>query len=187
MNVTAPLEQAIAASRSVLANISTDQMDDDTPCQSWDVSELVNHMIGAPAFFASAMSGQPPNAEPGDFSAGDYLAAFDEATAGVVAGFQAEGAMDKIFNLPFGDMPGSAFMGLAMTDVLQHAWDLAKATGQDTNLAPELAETLLAQSRNAIQDAFRGAEGEAPFGAEKEAPDGASAADRLAAFLGRGV
>jgi len=77
-------------------------------------------------------------------------------------------------------------MGLSMTDTFTHAWDLARATGQDTNLAPELAAQLLAQSRQSIQPAFRSEDG-AIFGLEQSAPEGASPADQLAAFLGRTV
>jgi uncharacterized protein (TIGR03086 family) len=99
--------------------------------------------------------------------------------------------MEKTAKAPFGEFPAPAFMGLATTDIFQHAWDLAKATGQSTDLAPELAEALLAGSRASIQDAFRGPDGGPnqdqgpPFGLEQQAPAGACAADQLAAFLGR--
>lgn len=86
--------------------------------------------------------------------------------------------------LPFGEYPGAAFMGLATTDTFAHGWDLAKATGQSTDLDPELAETLLANA--AIPDGFRGDE-PMPFGAKREAPAGSTAADRFAAHLGRKV
>ena len=115
------------------------------------------------------------------------LAAFEEAGNGLVAAFGAEGALDRMYTLPFGEMPGHAFMGLAVVDTFQHAWDAAKATGQDTDLAPELASALLEQSRASIQESFRGPDGQAPFGPEQSAPAGASAADQLAAFLGRDV
>ncbi len=77
-------------------------------------------------------------------------------------------------------------MSLATTDTLTHAWDLAKATGQNTDLAPDLAEQLLAGARVAISDDVRGDE-PMPFGKEQPCPEGASAADRLAAFLGRTI
>jgi hypothetical protein len=38
-----------------------------------------------------------------------------------------------------------------------------------------------------LPDAFRGEEGQAPFGPRQEAPAGATAADKVAAFMGRGV
>lgn len=183
---TQPLEQAIAATREVLANISADQMQMSTPCASWDVKELVNHIVGGHQFFVAGMRGEAPTGGDTDHSAGDFVAAFDEASSAFVAACQEEGALQKMVTMPFGEMPGAAVMGLAMTDTFTHGWDLAKATGQSTDLAPELATQLLAQSRQMIQPAFRGDEG-APFGAEQTSPDGASAADQLAAFLGRQV
>jgi uncharacterized protein (TIGR03086 family) len=182
---TQPLEQAVATTRAVLAKVATSQLDAATPCQSWDVRGLINHVVGGQYFFAAGVQGTPPPAEQ-DYAGGDFVAAFDEATAGTIAAFGADGVLDKMHTLPFGEMPGSAFMGLATTDTFVHGWDLAKATGQSTDLSPELATALMAQSKMAIQDAFRGPEG-APFGMATEAPAGASSADQLAAFLGRTV
>lgn len=182
---TRPLEAAIASTRGVLAGVSADQMNEPTPCESWDVSSLINHIVGAQHFFIAGLKGTPP-AESPDFASSDFVAAYDAASAEMVALFQADGVMEQIFKLPFGEMPGAGFMGLAMTDTFQHGWDLAKATGQSTDLAPELAAALLDQSKQAIQDSFRGPEG-APFGVEQPCPDGATKADELAAFLGRTV
>ena len=184
---TQPLEQTIATTRSVLTNVTPDQLAQPTPCESWDVAALINHIVGGQHFFVAGLAGQPQSDDETDFASGDFVAAFDEASAACLAGFQADGVMEKSYKLPFGEMPGSAFMGLAITDTFQHGWDLAKATGQSTELAPELAEALLAQSKRSIQDSFRGPEGKAPFGPEQTAPAGAGPADQLAAFLGRSV
>ena len=183
---TMPLEQAIAVSRQVMSNVTADQMSAPTPCASWDVSALINHMINAPAFFRAGLEGTPPSGGDTDHAAGDFLAAYDETSGALLAGFQAEGALEKMLELPFGKMPGAGLMGMAVNDTFTHAWDLAKATGQSTDLAPELAEAILAQARQSIQDSFRGPEG-APFGEQTEVADDACAADRLAAFLGREV
>ncbi len=182
---TEPLEMAVAAVKDVMANVDASQLSGSTPCASWDVAGLINHLVGGAGFFASGVTGTPPPAEE-DHAAGDFAAAYDAASGALVDAFSADGALEKMYNLPFGEMPGFAFMGLATTDTFQHAWDLAKATGQSTDINPGLASVLLEQSKAAIQDGFRGPEG-APFGAEQQAPDGASAADQLAAFLGREV
>ena len=182
---TQALEMASAAAREALSGTGADQMSASTPCSSWDVAALINHIVGAQSFFAAGLTGTPPAGET-DYAAGDYVAAFDEASAALVSAFFAEGALKKMYELPFGTMPGSAFMGLATTDTFQHAWDLAKATGQNTDINPELAAGILAQSKMAIPESFRGGEG-SPFGAEQQAPEGASNADQLAAFLGRTV
>lgn len=183
---TEALEQAIASTRTVLAAVSKDSLGDPTPCAQWKVSDLINHIVGAQMFFEAGAKGEPPSQAEGDFSDGDFLAAFDDATKRSVAAFNAAGVMDKMLTLPFGQMPGRAFVGLAATDTFTHGWDLAKATGQSTDLAPALAAELLAGSRAAIQPAFRNPEGN-PFGAEQSAPAGACNADQLAAFLGRTV
>jgi uncharacterized protein (TIGR03086 family) len=167
----------------VLAGVSREQLSLPTPCQSWDVAALIDHVVGAQLFFAAGVTGAEPDRS-ADFAAGDFVQSFDDASATCVAAFDQDGVMERMLTLPFGEMPGSAFMGLAMTDIFQHAWDLAKATGQSTDLAPELASALLAQSKLSIQEQFRGPEG-APFGAEQHAGDDAPPADQLAAFLGR--
>ncbi len=182
----ASLKEAIATTRRVLAATSKDQLDLATPCASWTVSDLIDHIVGGHYFFAAGVNGTPPTDGGGGFAGGDFLSAFDEASAVSVAAFSGEGVMEKILTLPFGQFPGSAFISLATTDVLTHGWDLARATGQSTDLAPELSEKMRAVAKMAIQDAFRGPEG-APFGVEQVAPAGSSNADRLAALLGRVV
>jgi len=183
---TAPLEQAISSTRAVLAGVNTDQLDDATPCASWKVRELVNHIVGGQYFFAAMVEGNPPTRAAENFADGDLVAAFDKSSAACVAAFQGDGVMTKTLTLPFGQMPGAAFVGLAATDTFTHGWDLAKATGQNTRLNDALAAQLLAGAKQAIQEAFRGPE-PAPFGPEQQAPAGSSNADQLAAFLGRKV
>ena len=180
------LEQAISVTRGVLVNVSKEQLGDLTPCAQWKVSDLVNHIVGGQYFFAAGATGAPPSAEETDYAAGDFVAAFDEGAQHSLAAFRVDGVMEKMLTLPFGQMPGSAFLGLAATDTFTHGWDLAKATGQDTDLAPELASQLLAGAKQAIAPAFRSEDG-AVFGPEQTAPAGACNADQLAAFLGRKV
>jgi uncharacterized protein (TIGR03086 family) len=183
---TEPLEQAIAATRQVLSGVSKDQLGDVTPCAAWKVSDLINHIVGGQYFFEACVKGDAPASGSTDFSATDFVSAFEEGARRNLAAFGADGVMDKVLTLPFGQMPGSAFVGLAATDTFTHGWDLAKATGQGTDLAPELAAQLLTGAKQAISPAFRSPDG-AVFGPEQSAPAGASNADQLAAFLGRTV
>lgn len=183
---TEPLEQAIASTRTVLKAVSKEQLGDTTPCAQWKVSDLINHIVGGQYFFEAMAKGEQPTGGETDFSATDFVSAFDEGSQRCVRAFQAEGVMEKVLTLPFGQMPGSSFVGLAATDTFTHGWDLAKATGQNTDLAPALAGQLLVGAKQAISPAFRSPEG-AVFGPEQPAPAGASTADQLAAFLGRKV
>ena len=181
-------EQAAGIAKDVLANVKSDQLDDPTPCSSWKVRDLINHLVGGSYFFAAAMNGESPGdgSDAPDFASSDFRAAYEQGSKLAVDAFAAPGAMARTVTVPFGEFPGAAWMGLAATDTFTHAWDLAKATGQSTDLAPELAEQLLAGARQAISNDIRGDE-PLPFGAEKDCPDGATPADRLAAFLGRTV
>ena len=183
---TEPLEQAIASTREVLVGVSKAQLADATPCAQWKVSDLINHIVGGQYFFESCAQGTPPAGGETDFSATDFVSAFDDGAERSLAAFRADGVMDKTLTLPFGQMPGAAFLGIAATDTFTHGWDLAKATGQNTDLNPTLAAQLLAGARQFLSPGFRSPEG-AVFGLEQEAPAGASNADQLAAFLGRTI
>ena len=138
------LREAISTTRGVLSRVQADQLDMPTPCASWKVSDVINHVVGGQYFFAAALRGERPDPEPPDFSAGDFVSTFDDASAACIAAFESDGAMERIVKLSFGDIPGSIFLGLATTDTLTHGWDLAKATGQPTDLSPDLAASVLA-------------------------------------------
>jgi len=183
---TKPLEQAIASTRQVLKAVSKEQLGDATPCAAWKVSDLINHIVGGQYFFEAMVKGEQPASGETDFSSTDFASAFDEGAERCVAAFSADGVMEKILTLPFGQMPGSAFVGIAATDTFTHGWDLAKATGQSTALAPELAGQLLVGAKTFISPGFRSPDG-AVFGPEQSAPAGSGPADELAAFLGRKV
>ena len=181
---TENLERAFASTRNVLSNVRSDQLDDPTPCISWDVRTLINHIVGGSHWFAaSTNAGVAPDVPDTDFASGDFVASYDEGVKASLAAFGAPGAQEKIVKLPFGEFPGSAWMGLATMDTFQHGWDLAKATGQDTDLDPDLAAGLLANA--GIPDQFRGPDGQAPFGQQVDADDSAPPASQLAAYLGR--
>lgn len=181
-------DRAVAASRKVLAQVQPADLDAQSPCASWTNREVVNHLIGANDFFVGNMGGTPSAPAGTDFASGDFLKSFDAAAEAARAAFGAPGALDQTVQLPWGPTPAAAVVGMAATDCFTHGWDLAKGTGQSTDLDPELAEALLDGAKTSIQDAFRGPDGSgAPFGPQQEAGADATAADRLAAFLGRTI
>ncbi len=181
------LAQAFASTAGVLAEVDAQQLDGATPCASWQVREVINHLVGGTIYFAeTAENGvAPTGGEVTDFSAGDFVTEFNKGAARAVKAFEADGAMDKTMRLPFAELPGGVFVNIATIDTFTHGWDLAKATGQSTDLDPELATQLLAFAQGFLSDALRGPDGTAPFGAPVATPPGASPADELAAFLGR--
>jgi uncharacterized protein (TIGR03086 family) len=188
MSDTENLERAFASTRGVLANVKPAQLDAATPCASWDVRALVNHVVGGTHYFARSVRGDAmPDGDSPDFAAGDFLAVFDDGAAQAVAAFAAPGAAEKMVTLPFATLPGAAFMDIAATDSFAHGWDLARATGQSSDLDADLAARLLENAKGFLPDALRGADGAAPFGPRVDASASAASADQLAAFLGRNV
>ena len=181
---TGQLGRAFASTRAVLATVGRDDMDAPTPCASWAVRDVIEHVVGS-ARWATASIGSGEEEAGADFAASDFLAVYDESVARAMAAFAADGALDRTVRLDFGEFTGRGLMGIAATDQFVHGWDLARALGHRTDLDPELAGELLAQARTTIFAEYRGPDGVAPFGPVVEAPDGACPADRLAAFLGR--
>jgi len=179
-------ESAIAEFRRVLTAVAPNQVDQPTPCASFNVTQLIDHTIGTQRMVVGAMTGESPGND-GDASTPQELATiYGRVASEAVAELSRDGALEKAVTLPFGTFSGRDLMRLAALDTFQHAWDLAMATGQDTNLDPELAEGLWEVAVGHMAHAPRGEE-PAPYGPERTAPDGAPAADRLAAFLGRVV
>jgi uncharacterized protein (TIGR03086 family) len=179
------LERAWRSSRAIVANVKPEQFADPTPCQSWDVQNLLNHMIGVAYFYVSGATTGKAELSDRNYAEGDFLATYDEGIRQAVAVIPQ--CMEREVTLPFGTIPGAMWTGIVTTDAFIHGWDLARATGQPTDLDPELAAELLEGARLFLQPAFRGADTVAPFGAEQDAPPGATNAAQLAAFLGRRV
>lgn len=160
----------------VLSRVQPDQLGNPTPCTEWTVRDLIDHVISANNSVADRC---------GDPVEGDLVAAHAVSVARAREVFAASDGMTRIHKLPIGEIPGAQFLKMRITDVLLHSWDLAKATGQDTDLDPELATAVWPMAHELIQPAFRGPG--RPFGPPQPCPDARSAADQLAAFCGRSV
>jgi len=111
--------------------------------------------------------------------------AFARSASAAQESFAAPHGLTRTIEMPFGSLPGSVVIGMRTTDVLTHAWDLARATGQPSDLDAELAEEMLAVARERLQPDSRGPG--RPFGPEQPCDAQRPSADRLAAFLGRSV
>ena len=112
------------------------------------------------------------------------LRAYRDSAAALLDALARPGALDKIVTVPFGTVPGVVALHLRITEILVHGWDLARATGQQTAFADDVAEQELAFSRAKLADI---PPGRRPFGPPQPAADDAPAIDRLAACLGRSV
>lgn len=174
-------ERALQSTRDIVAGVEADQLGNPTPCTEWDARALLNHIIGGLHFFAeAARTGKAPAVDDGvDLVGDDPLGAYEEGQQAALVAWPDD--PDRMTELPFGTLPASVARQIHALDAFVHGWDLAKATGQETDIDRDVAEALL--DRSAIPETMRGTifANEQPCDAERPP------ADRLAAYLGRTV
>jgi len=178
-------EGSAATFRSVLEEVSPEHHHRPTPCQPLDVSELVARAVGHQDWVRGRIAGSsdPPAYPP--IEPDRWVAAFDVSTDSMVRELRRDGTMDRTVALAAGlTFSGSDVALLAARNIFQFAWDLAVATDQSDDLAPDVAVELLEVSRSRLVPQ-RGPDGF--FGPEFVPPAGSSVATVLAGYLGREV
>jgi len=177
-------DRALDATTKIVANVTRVQFGLPTPCAEYDVLALLNHMVGGNYRFVKIATG-----EPGDLVLATGAFVEDEATepyrvsaVAVSEAWRDPAILDRQVALPFGEFPGSFALGIHTVEAIVHGWDLAKATGQPTEVEPELFEVAWEQCKM-VDENFRGPG--RPFGPAVSPPQSASDTERLVAWLGR--
>jgi uncharacterized protein (TIGR03086 family) len=179
------LREAQEVFREVLTKVRPEQMSLPTPDDEWDVRALINHVVLGNLWAAeNVKTGSAPRPSGDIIGEREPLQAYTASADAMMASFEELGALSRMVTMRFGEMPAAGLAGFRFVDLVVHAWDLAKATGQDTDFAPELCEAALAMSRQRMANVDRA---NMPFKDEVAVPADAPAADRLAGFLGRQV
>ena len=176
-----PIDLYGAASKrtsEIIAGVKSSQLGDSTPCSEWNVQTLIEHLVGGTGMASGSLSGAGPEAP---LQGTSHAAAFDAGAAKVLDSAKAPGVLDKTIASPMGDMPGGQFLAAFFMDTLIHGWDLAKATGQNTHLPEDLAETCYAMF-GPMADEWRKS---GVFGPRVEVAENASAQVKLLGSLGR--
>lgn len=181
MDPMAQFDVVIPEFQKLALRTGLDQLDAQTPCEKWRVRDLFGHIIGGATTFAAVVRGDEPPAIPQPRD--DAIAATaNTALADVDSAFRTPGAMERTVATPFGEMPGETFARLLAFDLLMHATDLARATGQSFTVPDDVVAAVDGFTRMALTPELRGPETFAP---ETEPAADATALDRLVAFSGR--
>jgi len=185
MDIPGMLGRAVAEFGGRVQQIGDGQWQAPTPDDEWTVRDLVNHIVSEDLWAPPLLAGSTV-AEIGDRFDGDVLgtdpgAAWATAASQAVRAAEADGAMDRIVHLSFGDFPGRDYALQLFADHLIHAWDLARAIGADERLDPELIEACATWFAT-VEDAYRSA---GAIAARPPVPAGADAQTRLLAQFGR--
>jgi uncharacterized protein (TIGR03086 family) len=180
------LAGALDRTGAIIARVRPEQAWLPTPCQSWDVRELVNHVVRDVLQFTARARGEAWEQADADLIRDDWEGAFREAANGLLAAWRAEGALDTTVKLPFGEVPGTWFVGQQIADFVVHGWDIAKATAQSADFDPDLEQSSLDWGRENLKPEFRGDEASGRvFGPEVAVSEDAPVLDRLIGFFGR--
>jgi uncharacterized protein (TIGR03086 family) len=156
-----------------------------TPLPGWTVRRLVNHLVNeerwAPPLLSGSTIDEVGSRFDGDLLGDDPVAAFDDAAAAALSAVRAEGALDGIVHLSFGDHPAREYAMQLAADHLVHAWDLARAIGADETLDTDAVSTVR-EWFEAMETTYRDM---GVIGPRVELPTAAGPQAQLLAMMGR--
>jgi uncharacterized protein (TIGR03086 family) len=181
-------ERALAQTEQLVAGVRPDQLGNPTPCTEFDVRDLLRHIAGG--ITRAAITGEGGDALAYQGLAGDvpdeeWLDTYRAVAKRATAAWADDARLDAMVTVPWGTVPGRAALSGAVQEVLTHGWDLATATGQETEGDPELATWTLEVARRFLPPDRRG--GPVPFGPVVPVAAAAGPYAQLAAWLGRGT
>ena len=167
MDLIASIQDAATEFARLVDGTSPDQLDDPTPCATFTVRDLINHVASGATMFAIAFDkGSVPDDELaplfGDVLGDDYKGALAAAIDKAATAFTRPGALDGKVSLPFGEFSREALdrevavdlvSGLLQGEVagaLPMLSSLVEAvSARDRALLDDL-ERLVAEKRDAI-------------------------------------
>lgn len=157
-----------------------------TPCEEWDVRDLVAHSVAVHRRMLARLNGtEVPGLEPEPARPGEDLGAEVWALAALVLAALDDAVLGaRVVESPVEAMPFHALVGTFLCgDTLIHTWDVSRATGQDERLDPAAVDVTLGLMRP--RDEFMRTPGR--FGSKLETLAGADPQTELLHFCGRKV
>ncbi len=172
-------QRSAAAFGERVCEVPADKWDSPTPCEDWVARDVVRHLAEwVPAFFAGTWGLTPPAIPSAD---ADPVATWDALNSWCQSSLDDAELAKETRDAPMGNMSfEDAFAMIALSDVVIHTWDLARAVGLDETLDPDEVQTLLA-GMSQLPDEARGDF----FGPKVELGDDADDQSRMLAYSGR--
>lgn len=179
------LTPACQRTSDVLANVTDDQLSAATPCEQMPLSALVQHIGGLSLAFAAAarkdfgpLTDTPPTTgglEP------DWRTSFPVRLAELAKAWQDPTAWEGMTRAGGVDFPAEVGGLVALTEVVIHGWDVARATGQPYDVDAASADAVLPH----VTETAAAGPVEGLFGPAVPIADDAPVLDRIIALSGR--
>jgi uncharacterized protein (TIGR03086 family) len=182
-----PLEafdRAATAVSAVVDGMTDDQFGLPSPCTAWTVRGVLNHIVIGNMMARATVRGRSHPDRRIDRLGRDPRATFAASLADTRDLLHTPGLLTRVLSTPAGEAPGAVMIQTRVTELVVHGWDLARATGQATDIDPELVDYARDSWITRLGDRPRTM---VPFEEPQPVPEDATAADRLAAYLGRSV
>ncbi|MEU6734236.1 TIGR03086 family metal-binding protein [Streptomyces physcomitrii] len=162
------------------------QWQDPTPCEGWDVRDLVGHLTSEqlwvpPLVRDGATVESAGGALDGDVLGPDPLASWERAAEGAREAFRQPGALDRTVHLSYGDTEARHYCAEMVCDLVVHAWDLSRAVGAEERLPEALVDFVVRELTPRAADLARSG----LFAAPVEPPPDADVQTKLLCLLGR--
>jgi len=167
----------LAACRAVLGRLTEDDLARPSPCAAYTVGEVGQHVVRSMVLLASVAGDAGPTAGSAARSLEDGVTVTAEAA---LAAWRRRGLGGSV-EVGRSTLPASLAVEIIPLELLVHGWDVARATGSEIDVAPEVAGYVLGRARLLITSDKRGRS----FAAEVPAGSRATALQRLIAFTGR--
>ncbi len=127
--------------------VSKDQLSLPTPNAEWDVKALLNHVVNenqwVPPLLAGETIAEVGNRFDGDQVGDDPWSAWTDVAVAALAACHDDDVPLRVVHVSFGDITGEDYLAQITTDHVVHTWDLARATGGDEHLDPDLVDFAL--------------------------------------------
>ncbi|WP_163510728.1 TIGR03086 family metal-binding protein [Fodinicola acaciae] len=173
------LERALSYALGTVRDLAGDPLIGPTPCQRWNLRQLVCHLNESLAALQEGIEGgsiSPPEPEVG---AADPVIAFRQAATRLLGCWaRSEGEPITVAGCP---LTAITVATTGAIEVAVHGWDVSQATGRRQPVPAPLARDLLPIVPMVISDADR----PVLFGPAVTPPLLASPGDQLVALLGR--
>jgi uncharacterized protein (TIGR03086 family) len=180
------LSAATATFQGVLDRVGVGDLGAATPCEGWDVAELLTHVVVGSEMAMALLDGATKDEAMGFWGQtfGDQVVAKCRTVLDQqLARFATVTDWDRVVHHVPGDMPASQLAQFRIGDTALHAWDLATAVGVEVVIPDDLAAAILGSMEPMREVIGRiGMFGEGPSGT---VPDDAPVVQRLLDFTGR--
>lgn len=182
------LEPATRVLTAIVTGVRDEQLGAPTPCTEASVGDLLDHVDNLALAFtgaarkSSADAGPPPRASAANLP-DDWRTRIPERLAALAEAWRDPEAWTGMTRAGGIDMPGEVAAMVATDELVLHGWDLAVASGQAYDCAPELLEVAHRFVQGAVARNPNGTPG--LFGPPVPVPDDAPLLARLLGLSGR--